>query len=339
MSVPLLSVRGLSVAFRDRRGETLPLREVSFDLRAGQRLALVGESGSGKSLTAFAIMRLIRPPGRIASGEILLEGRDLLGLSARQMAAVRGGEIAMIYQNPLSAMNPVQTIAHQLVEAIRRHSAVSKDAARRRAIDLLGEAGVPDAASRIGSYPHQFSGGMLQRVVIAMALAADPKLLIADEATTALDVTTQARIVDLLARIVDDRGAAIMFITHDLGVAAALCDDVQVMYAGRIVERAEARRFYEHPIHPYSEALLEAVCRLDAEPDRRLTAIPGNPPLAGAFPSGCAFHPRCPHAVPICAEQAPPRVPTGGPGWFAECHLGRERLGGLTLADAKEPLP
>lgn len=325
---PLLSVRSLSVAFGRGGGETRPVRDVSFDVRPGQRLGLVGESGSGKSLTALAIMGLIKPPGRIANGSILLDGQDLLSLDARAMNAVRGTRIAMIYQNPLSALNPVQTIGHQLVEAIRRDRSVDTSRARARAIELLGEVGVPEPSRRVDSYPHQFSGGMLQRVVIAMALSCNPQLVIADEATTALDVTTQARIVELLLTLVEERGAAVIFITHDLGVAAALCEDVQVMYAGRVVERASAEQFYARPVHPYSEALLGAICRLDAIPGAPLIAIPGSPPLAGHFPSGCAFHPRCPYAQEVCEQEPPPDIGTGAGGAFAECHFTRERLAG-----------
>lgn len=276
---PLLSVRGLSVQFSSRQHSVTPVRDVSFDVHHNQRLGLVGESGSGKSLTALALMRLIKPPGRIAAGQILLDGRNLLELKEREMAAVRGRRIAMVYQNPLSALNPVRTVGQQLVEAIRIHGTADARAGRARAIDLLAQVGVPSPAERIDSYPHQFSGGMLQRVVIAMALSCDPDLMIADEATTALDVTTQARIVDLLLRLVEERGAAILFITHDLGVAAAICDDVQVMYAGRIVERSSAAHFYSRSVHPYSEALLDAMCRLDTAPGEALAAIPGNAPV------------------------------------------------------------
>lgn len=323
---PLLSVRGLTVQFAARPHPITPVREVSFDINAGQRLGLVGESGSGKSLTALALMRLIKAPGRIAGGEVRLAGRDLLQLKEREMAAVRGRQIAMVYQNPLSALNPVRTIGQQLVEAIRLHHDVDKRAGRERAIDLLDQVGVPSPAERIDSYPHQFSGGMLQRVVIAMALCCDPELVIADEATTALDVTTQARIIELLLRLVEERGAAILFITHDLGVAAALCQDVQVMYAGRIVERATAARFFSHPVHPYSEALLDALCRLDVEPGATLPTIPGSPPVTGQLPPGCAFHPRCAYAREICREHAPPLLGTGEADGFAECHFVADRL-------------
>ncbi|MGV1047921.1 MAG: ABC transporter ATP-binding protein [Solirubrobacterales bacterium] len=333
---PLLSVRDLTVAFRGRGGETRPVRGISFDVHRGQRLGLVGESGSGKSLTAFSIMRLLKEPGRIAGGEVVLDGQNLLQLAPREMATVRGGRIAMIYQDPLSALNPVQTIGHQLDEAIRQHLALDKEAARRRSIELLGEVGVPHPAQRADSYPHQFSGGMLQRVVIAMALCCDPELLIADEATTALDVTTQARIVELLLDLVERRDTAVIFITHDLGVAAALCEDIQVMYAGRIVERASAPLFYARSVHPYSEALLGAMCRLDAVPGERLPAIAGSPPVAGVFPAGCAFHPRCPYAAEICTREAPPVLLTGEREGFAECHFARERLDGEPLARAGE---
>lgn len=325
MSAPLLEVRDLSIAFPAAGGEVRPVRGVSLDVQRGRRVAVVGESGSGKSLTALAVMGLIRPPGRLASGTISLNGRDLRSLSPREAVAVRGGEMAMVYQNPLTALNPLWTVGRQIVEAIRTHLDLDRRAARERAIELLAEVGIHDPARRFGSYPHEFSGGMLQRVVIAMALSTDPDLLIADEATTALDVTTQARIVELLLRLVSERGVAIMFITHDLGVAATLCEDICVMYAGRIVEHAPAEAFYAHPVHPYSEALLGATCGIDAPTGEPLLAVRGQPPLPDAFPAGCAFHPRCPYAVDKCAVTAPSGIVRDGR--HAECHLAGERFG------------
>jgi oligopeptide/dipeptide ABC transporter ATP-binding protein len=306
------------VQFAARPHPITPVRDISFDVNAGQRLGLVGESGSGKSLTALALMRLIKAPGRIAGGEVRLAGRDLLQLKEREMAAVRGRQIAMVYQNPLSALNPVRTIGQQLVEAIRLHHDVDRRAARERAIDLLDQVGVPTPAERVDSYPHQFSGGMLQRVVIAMALCCDPELVIADEATTALDVTTQARIIELLLRLVEERGAAILFITHDLGVAAALCQDVQVMYAGRIVERAPVEALFESPQHPYTQGLIDSVPRLDHSADR-LVGIPGEPFDRHSRPTGCPFAPRCAVHTEVCLTDIPSLDASGERRWVA-CH-------------------
>jgi oligopeptide/dipeptide ABC transporter ATP-binding protein len=324
MSEPLLlEVEDLAVEFPRRHDEPIrPVRSISLALRRGERLGLVGESGSGKSLTALALMRLIRPPG-VIRGRIRLDGEDLVSLSAREMAKVRAGRMSMIYQDPMSSLNPVFTVGRQIAEAVRIAGKGDKAQARRRAIDLLGEVGVPDPARRADSYPHEFSGGMRQRVMIAMALASDPELLIADEPTTALDVTTQARVIDLMSRIVADRGLAVILITHDLGIAARFCDRVDVMYAGRIVEDAPVDALYDRPLHPYAEALLRSVCLLDMDVTRRMTAIDGQPPLPHRLPGGCAFHPRCPYAQDVCREAAPPieRID----GRVAECHLARDR--------------
>jgi peptide/nickel transport system ATP-binding protein len=321
---PILHVRDLSVEFPYHREPVTPVRGVSFALARRQRLGIVGESGSGKTLTALALMRLLPPPGRIAGGEVLLGGRELTQLSEREMAAVRGGRIALVYQDPMSSLNPVHTVGRQIVEAIRAHESVSRHAARARAIELLGDVGLPSPAQRFGSYPHQFSGGMRQRVMIAMAISADPDVLIADEPTTALDVTTQARIMDLLSRLVAERDMAMILITHDLGLAASFCDDVHVMYAGRIVERSPAAPLFSRPVHPYTEALLNAVCRLDFDVTQPIAAIPGQPPLPQQLPSGCPFHPRCPYAFGRCAtdEPAPQQLPDGR---MAECHLAETR--------------
>jgi oligopeptide/dipeptide ABC transporter ATP-binding protein len=297
-----------------------------LQLRRGSRLGVVGESGSGKSLTALALMRLLHPPIEL-HGEVLLDGQDLLKLSDRAMAAVRAQRISMIYQDPMSSLNPVFTVGKQIIEAVRLGSAVSTAQARRRAVELLGEVGVPEPTRRVDSYPHEFSGGMRQRVMIAMALASEPEVLIADEPTTALDVTTQARVMDLLSRVVAEHGVAVVLITHDLGVAAGFCDEIKVMYAGRFVEGAPVDTLYREPVHPYSEALLGAVCRLDAALDQPMITIGGQPPLPGALPAGCPFHPRCPHAVARCAEEAPPTVALA-PDRFGECHFAAERAGG-----------
>ncbi|MBB4660931.1 ABC transporter ATP-binding protein [Conexibacter arvalis] len=313
----VLDVRDLCVSF----GEIEPVRGVSFALRRGERLGLVGESGSGKSLTALAIMRLARRA--TLRGEVLLEGRDLLKLKPREMERIRGGRVAMVYQDPMSALNPVFTIGRQLEEAIRLHGIADRSAARERAIELLDDVGVPHPARRVEQYPHEFSGGMRQRVMIAMAMCADPAVLICDEPTTALDVTTQARIMDLLDRLVDERGTAVMLITHDLGVAAGFCDTVQVMYGGRIVERTEAEPLYGTPLHPYTEALLGAAVDLTLDLDQPIPTIGGQPPLAGRLPQGCSFHPRCRYARDVCTAQAPLLEEVAGR--LVECHLADER--------------
>jgi len=323
-TAPLLAVEQLSVGFPRRHGEAVtPVRGVSFSLDRGQRLGIVGESGSGKSLTALALMRLVHEPVALG-GRVLLDGTDLLGLSAREMARVRAQRMSLIYQDPMSALNPVFSVGKQIVEAVRLAHDVPAKAARSRAIALLDDVGVPEPARRIDSYPHEFSGGMRQRVMIAMALASDPDVLIADEPTTALDVTTQARVMDLLSRIVADRHLAVILITHDLGVAAGFCDEVEVMYAGRVVEHAPVDDLYGRPVHPYTEALLGAVCRLDADTARPMPSIGGQPPLPDRLPTGCTFHPRCPCATQRCGGETP--VPLAVErGRFAECLYAHER--------------
>jgi len=321
---PLLDVRGLAVEFPHHGGPVRPVRGASFTLAPRQRLGLVGESGSGKSLTALSLMRLLPPPGRIAAGQVLLRGLDLAQLSEREMAGVRGGRLALVGQDPMSSLNPVQSVGRQIVEAIRAHEDVSQRVARARAVDLLGHVGLPNPSRRFDSYPHQFSGGMRQRVMIAMAISADPDVLIADEPTTALDVTTQARIMDLLSGLVEEREMAVILITHDLGLAASFCDDIQVMYAGRIVERSRPGPLFARPLHPYTEALLNAICRLDYDVDKPIAAIPGQPPLPQTLPSGCPFHTRCPHAFDRCSSEEPaPHILAGGR--MAECHLAEQR--------------
>jgi peptide/nickel transport system ATP-binding protein len=322
----LLDVRDLAVEFPHHGGPVRPVRGASFTLAPRQRLGLVGESGSGKSLTALSLMRLLPPPGRIAAGQVLLRGLDLAQLSEREMARVRGGRLALIGQDPMSSLNPVHSVGEQIVEAIRAHESVSQRVARVRAVDLLGQVGLPNPARRFDSYPHQFSGGMRQRVMIAMAISANPDVLIADEPTTALDVTTQARIIDLLSGLVEEREMAVILITHDLGLAASFCDDIQVMYAGRIVERSRPTPLFAQPLHPYTEALLNAICRLDFDVDEPIAAIPGQPPLPQSLPSGCTFHPRCPLAVARCAseEPAPHVFPDGR---LAACHFADQRAG------------
>ena len=301
-----LSIEDLSIEIRHRNGVLTPVREVSLEVVRGQRVGIVGESGSGKSLTALACMRLLKSPVRISSGRIVLgDETDIVGLTEDELCDVRGKRIAMIYQDPLSALNPIRTIGEQILEAIRTHERVSARLARRRVVELLGEVGIPQPAERAGHYPHEFSGGMRQRVVIAMALSASPEVIVADEPTTALDVTTQAVILELLARLTEDHGVSVIFITHDLAVAGQFCDEVRVMYAGRFVESGTVEELYVKPLHPYTEALLASVCDLQSNPRRPLPALPGQPPTLDQIPSGCAFHPRCPHAQERCVADLP----------------------------------
>jgi oligopeptide/dipeptide ABC transporter ATP-binding protein len=321
---PALAVDRLRIELRSRGTSTALVHDVSFTLGRGERLALVGESGSGKTITALSLMRLLRDPLVLAGGSISLGGRtELTTMSDDQLAAIRGARVAMIYQDPLTALNPVLRIGHQLVEAIRLHSPLSKAAARSRAIELLGQVGLSQPASRIDAYPHQFSGGMRQRVMMAMALSGDPEVLIADEPTTALDVTTQARILALLDDLVSERGISVLLITHDLGIAAGFCDRVHVMYAGRIVERSDVFSLYANPLHPYSEALLDAVCRLDLDLSHPIPAIPGYPPAPTALPEGCVFHPRCGSREDRCLTEAPDDVVVGER--MAACHFAARR--------------
>lgn len=330
---PLLRVEDLSVALPRKGGQPVsPVRGVSFVLGHGQRLGLVGESGSGKSLTALALLRLLHEPVTVR-GRVLLSGRDLLRLSAREMADVRARRMSLIYQDPMSALNPVFSIGRQIVEAIRLATRVSRRDARTGAIELLGDVGVAEPRRRIDSYPHEFSGGMRQRVVIAMALASNPDVLIADEPTTALDVTTQGLVMDLLSRIVAERGLSVVLITHDLGVAAGFCDEIGVMYSGRVVERASIDDIYSRPVHPYTEALLGAVCRLDTDVTRPMPAIEGQPPRPDRLPTGCTFHPRCRFSAQRCAEEIPQPVQVTG-ARFAECHLAAARAASFTGGDS-----
>ena len=316
----VLEVRALEVEIAIPRREPIrPVRGVSFDVQEGGRVGIVGESGSGKSLTALSLLRLLPPRARIAAGEVLLQGSDLAGLSERQMARVRGGRIATVYQDPMSSLNPLQTVGRQITEAISAHERVGRREARRRAVEVLGDVGLPQPERRIDDYPHQFSGGMRQRVMIAMAICTSPEVLIADEPTTALDVTTQARIMDLLRRIVDERRMAVVLITHDLGLASSFCDEIHVMYAGRIVESGAAADVLARPAHPYSVGLLDSICGLDRDVERPIAAIAGQPPLPHQLPSGCPFHPRCARAQAVCAEQSPP--PVAVDGQVVECHF------------------
>jgi oligopeptide/dipeptide ABC transporter ATP-binding protein len=294
--VAILEVRSLKTHFFTREGVVRAVDGVSFDVEKGRTLGIVGESGCGKSVTALSIMGLIpKPPAKIVEGAVLFEGRDLTKLSERQLEDVRGRQVAMIFQDPMTSLNPTFKIGTQITETLRRHFDMSKGAARARAIELLEEVGIPRAADRLDDYPHQFSGGMRQRVMIAIALSCSPKLLIADEPTTALDVTIQAQILDLLERLREEHGMAMIIITHDMGVVAEAADDVAVMYAGQIVEQASVLDLYANPEHPYTEALLGALPQLEGEGirDGRLTAIPGRPPDLIDPPEGCRFAARC----------------------------------------------
>jgi oligopeptide/dipeptide ABC transporter ATP-binding protein len=290
---------------------------VSFDLRKGETLGLVGESGCGKSVTSLSIMRLIPPPGRFEGGRVLLRGDDLLTLDERRMREVRGRDLAMIFQEPMTSLNPAHTCGEQIDEAIRLHMGLDPKGTRERTVELLRRVGIPDPEGRADEYPHRLSGGMRQRVMIAMALSCDPSLLIADEPTTALDVTIQAQILDLLARMREALGMAVLLITHDLGVVAEAADRVAVMYAGRIVEHTPAARLFETPRHPYTRGLLESLPRIGARA-RRLTAIPGSVPDPARFPTGCRFHPRCPLADGRCETRAPELL-EAAPGHGVAC--------------------
>ncbi|WP_199435301.1 ABC transporter ATP-binding protein [Qaidamihabitans albus] len=314
----LLEVRGLRTEFRAAGGTVCAVNDVSLAVRRGKVLGVVGESGSGKSVTARSILRMVPEPGRVVGGEVLFEGRDLLGLSEPNMRALRGSEIAMVFQDPQSALNPVLTVGYQVAEALIVHG-VDRRTARRRALELLQQVGIPDAERRIDDYPYQFSGGMRQRVVIAIALAGSPSLLIADEPTTALDVTIQAQILRLLGRLRDELDIAVLMITHDMGVVAETCDDVVVMYGGRVVEQGPAEMIFSRQEHPYTADLLKAMPRMDEDGMRRLPAIPGAPPDPAALPSGCAFHPRCRLAEDECRTTVPELAPRGGTGQAAAC--------------------
>jgi len=304
---PLLQVRGLETQFFTHDGVVRAVNGISFNLDEGETLGIVGESGCGKSVSMLSLMRLIpQPPGRIVGGEVLFQDRDLLELGESEMRQVRGNRIAMIFQDPMTSLNPVLTIGRQLDEALELHLGMDKDQARRRTIELLEMVNIPEAGARVDDYPHQFSGGMRQRVMIAMALSCNPQLLIADEPTTALDVTIQAQIIDIIKDLKQDLGMAIIWITHDLGVVAGLVDRVHVMYAGYIVEKAEVHEFYGNPRHPYSQALLRSLPRLDAQTREKLVPIEGLPPDLVALPPGCPFYPRCEHKMARCLEENPP---------------------------------
>jgi oligopeptide/dipeptide ABC transporter ATP-binding protein len=314
----LLSIDHLTTVFDTAQGAVPAVDDVSFEIRAGETLGLVGESGSGKSVTALSIMRLVQPPGRIAGGRLWFKGRDLLTLDERAMRAVRGAEIALIFQEPMTALNPVFRVGDQVAETLLVHGRATRREARARAVELLRAVRIPDAASRVNDYPHQLSGGLRQRVLIAMALACQPSLVIADEPTTALDVTIQAEILDLLREMKSALSLSVLLITHDLGVIAETADRVAVMYAGRIVETGPVRAIFREPAHPYTGGLLASMP--GGTPGRRLRAIEGSVPLLGDLPPGCAFNPRCPDRFDPCTAAPPPDYAVGSEQ-AAKCYL------------------
>jgi len=326
VAAPVLQVKHLTASFRSEGGTVTAVDNVSFDVAAGETLAIVGESGSDKSVTAMSILRLIpTPPGRIDSGQILFEGRDLLALSEHEMRAVRGDRIAMVFQDSMSSLNPSLTVGKQVAEPIQLHRRLPWSQACARAAELLDLVQIPDAAERLQAYPHQFSGGMRQRSMIAMALACEPRLIIADEPTTALDVTVQAQILDLLKDLTVQAQTALILITHDMGVVARYADRVAVMYGGRVVEQGPVRAIFTQARHPYTRGLLASIPRLDSDPTEPLPTIEGSPPDLAALPRGCAFAPRCGLASAACAA-ARPALTEVGDGHFSACfhqELGR----------------
>jgi oligopeptide/dipeptide ABC transporter ATP-binding protein len=332
----LLSVRNLTTVFQTGKGQVTAVDDVSFDLGRSEVLGIVGESGSGKSVTALSILGLLQtPPGRVAGGQVLFEGQDLLKLSESRMQAIRGSDISMIFQEPMTSLNPVFTVGDQVMETIRVHEKLGPKAARDRAIEMLVKVGIPSPERRIDDYPHQLSGGMRQRVMIAMALACSPKLLLADEPTTALDVTIQAQILDLLRQLQAEMNMAVIVITHNMGVVAEFADRVIVMYAGQIVEQASVDDTFYRPGHPYTEGLLRSIPDLEVE-RRRLHAIPGTMPSPFALPPGCRFQARCPDARPPCGERVPALIDLAD-GRFARCirHTGYRHVGAKAdLAEA-----
>jgi oligopeptide transport system ATP-binding protein len=316
---PVLEVKGLKTQFFTQDGVVKAVNGISYELNEGETLGIVGESGCGKSVSVMSLMKLIPiPPGRIVGGEAKFEGRDLMKISDDEMRSVRGNKIAMIFQDPMTSLNPVLTIGKQVSEALELHLGMSKSEGRQRTIELLEMVGIPSAADRVDDYPHQFSGGMRQRAMIAMGLSCNPQILIADEPTTALDVTIQAQIVELVKKLRDEIGMAIIWITHDLGVVAGLADRVAVMYAGFIVEEASVKDLYGDPRHPYTLGLLHSLPRLDEERGRRLASIEGLPPDLIALPEGCPFYARCDYRVDKCQTENPPLEPVA-PNHKAAC--------------------
>ena len=318
---PLLEVRDLSVSFRTQDGTVHAVDNVSFTVNRGEVLGIVGESGSGKSVTAMTLMRLILDQNAVFSGEVLFDGRDLMQLSQHDMLQVRGTKIAMIFQDPMTSLNPVYRVGWQIEEQLRAHQDISAKQARRRTLELLGAVGIPNPQARVDDYPHQFSGGMRQRVMIAMGISCNPDVLIADEPTTALDVTIQAQILELIGNLQREFDSAVVLITHDLGVVAEVANRVAVMYAGRIVEYAEVGELFRRPQHPYTWGLLGSISRMDRPRQRRLAAITGQPPSLISLPAGCSFRPRCPHAFDRCRAERPDLATRSGAGHLDACFL------------------
>ena len=328
MSTPFLSVRDLRVHFSTEDGMVKAVDGLSFDVEKGKTLGIVGESGSGKSVTNLTILGLHHPDHTEIEGEILLDGQDLLAASERELERLRGNKMAMIFQDALASLSPYHTIGKQIGETYRKHTGASKREARARAVEMLTKVGIPQPDLRVDDYPHQFSGGMRQRAMIAMALVCDPELLIADEPTTALDVTVQAQIMDLLKELQQETGTSIIFITHDLGVIADIADDVLVMYGGRCVERGTKKEVLRKPQHPYTWGLLGSMPRIDREQTERLIPVKGSPPSLINVPSGCAFHPRCPYAdVPPdnITRTERPELQQVSDGHYSACHMSREQ--------------
>ena len=317
---PFLDIRDLTVSFDTDEGPVRATRGVSYSVEEGEVLGVVGESGSGKSVHALSIMRLIpEPPGRVQSGEVWFHGEDLLRISGRQMRSVRGKQISMVFQDPMSSLNPVYTVGFQIKEALRLHLGLARGASARRASELLDLVGIPDPRQRLASYPHELSGGMRQRVMIAMALAGNPKLVIADEPTTALDVTIQAQIIELIKKLREELGLTVIWITHDLGIVAGLAHRVNVMYAGYVVERGSVRSIFKTPRHPYTMGLLSSMPRMDRRTAGKLNPIPGRPPDLAQLGPGCPFLPRCPLAAEKCRDAMPPFDETGDSGHGVRC--------------------
>ncbi|TDD95009.1 ABC transporter ATP-binding protein [Jiangella asiatica] len=326
-STPLLEVDDLHVEFRTRDGVAKAVNGVSYTLHEGETLAVLGESGSGKSVTAQAIMGILdTPPGFVTGGEVRFRGQDLLTLPDEERRAYRGRSISMIFQDALSALNPVFPVGWQIAEMFRVHEGLSKKDARKRAVELMEQVRIPAARERVNDYPHQFSGGMRQRIMIAMSIALDPDVLIADEPTTALDVTVQAQIMQLLSDLQRERNMGLILITHDLGVVADVADKIEVMYSGRIMEQAPVLDIYATPAHPYTKGLLESIPRVDLK-GQELSAIKGLPPNLTNIPAGCEFRPRCPYAQQICQDSRPPLIEVV-PGRFSACHFAQEVLEG-----------
>ncbi|KPQ07052.1 MAG: oligopeptide transport system ATP-binding protein [Rhodobacteraceae bacterium HLUCCA12] len=319
-ALPVLDVKNLKTVFRTRAGDIHAVNSVSFDLKPGELLGVVGESGSGKSVTMMSLLRLLpMPPAEILQGQVMLGGRDLLTTGEDDLRAVRGREVGFIFQDPMTSLNPVFTVGFQIMEPLRRHMGMTRAQARRRAAELLQLVGIPDAERRLKDYPHQFSGGMRQRVMIAIALACDPQVLIADEPTTALDVTIQAQILELVKELRQKLGMAIIWITHDLGVIAGIADRVMVMYGGQVVEHGPVREIFRNPAHPYTRALLQTVPKVHGDRDDKLRVIEGQPPIMVTVPTACPFRDRCAHAFDRCARENPARREIA-PGHDVACH-------------------